>query len=131
MLNLTLNATKKIGALFAMASSLMLTTTSTPALAADPTSGVVDGIVTYTEVQQGILVVNVKDATGAIITVAAYSSAPPAPCQSWVQSADTLKAYQSIAQSAQLSGKQIHISYNICDPSATRAKHAWAVGLRQ
>jgi len=135
MINLTLNATKKIGALLAMASGLMLTATSSPVLAQTPpppTSGTIDGTVTYTEAQQGLLLMNIKDAsTGVVVTIAAYSVAPPSPCQAWVQPADALKAYQSVAQSAELSGKQIHVAYNICDPSNTKVKHAWAVGLRQ
>lgn len=132
MIKMNLNTkTKKIAAFLALATGLSLTAASTHAFATNPTTGAIDGTVVYTEAQQGILLINVKDSSNNVVTIAAYSTPPPAPCQSWVQPADALKAYQSVAQSAELSGKKIHIAYNICDPNATMVKHAWAVGLTQ
>ena len=127
MIKFNLNATKKIGGLLALA----LTTASGTALATDPTSGSVDGTVTYTEARDGALFMQVKDASNNLVNVFAYSVAPPSPCQTWIQSSDALKSYQSVAQSALLSGKHVHVLYNICDPSGQKLNHAWLVGMNQ
>jgi len=125
MIKSAVSSMKKVGALLALASGLVLTSTSTPALAANPTSGGGTGKVTFVEVRDGILLVGIN----GVGTAFAYSVPAPSPCQSWVQSADALKRFQSHAEAALLSGKQLGIAYNICDPDGQKIKHIWALSI--
>ena len=80
---------------------------------------------TFVEVRDGILLVGIN----GVGTAFAYSVPAPSPCQSWVQSADALKRFQSHAEAALLSGKQLGIAYNICDPDGQKIKHIWALSI--
>jgi hypothetical protein len=46
----------------------------------------------------------------------------PGDCSNYSRSVDTLRAWQSLAQSALLAGKSLRIYYDSCDPDGTGAQ---------
>jgi len=114
MINTIINKATKLSTLVAMASFVALATGNVPAFASEGS-----GMSTVWDVYAapGMIRIHLTNDSNEYYS---YTSAP-AGCPTWAQTADTLKLYSAMAQSAMLSGKQLRITYNLC--AASGVKH--------
>lgn len=114
MITTIINKAKQVSTLVAAACCVAVIAGSVPAFASEGS-----GMSTVWDVYTGPGVIRIH-LTNDPNEYFSYTSAP-AGCPTWTQTADQLKLYSTMAQSALLAGKQLRITYNLC--AASGEKH--------
>lgn len=95
---------RSLSTMVAIASTLAIASASASALASSPTTATCQLV----KVSAGTLVIQIPG------NVSYYAQLNAVGCTTNNQSADTLKAWTSLAQAALVSGKSLQIYFNVC-----------------